>query len=78
MARVDSLNAYEVPRDFIVEHEPFSVENGLLAGIGKYQRPRNSRSATAQRLEKLYEDYRRHQAGELQALRRPRPRGPGT
>lgn len=40
VARSESLHSYEVPRDFIVEREPFSTENGLLAGIGKYQRPK--------------------------------------
>ena len=69
VARAESLNAYEVPRDFIVEHEPFSVENGLLAGIGKYQRPRLKERYGA-RLEQLYEDIAASQASELQALRR--------
>ena len=40
VARAKELNAYEVPRDFIVEREPFTVENGLLASVGKYQRPK--------------------------------------
>ncbi|MFP3500608.1 hypothetical protein SB759_41000, partial [Pseudomonas sp. SIMBA_059] len=30
VARDEQLNAYEVPRDFLLEHTPFSVENGLL------------------------------------------------
>ena len=55
VARNEQLNAYEVPRDFIVEREPFSVENGLLAGIGKYQRPKFKERYGA-RLEKLYDD----------------------
>ena len=69
VARAEELHAYEVPRDFIIEHEPFSVENGLLAGIGKYQRPK-FKERYAARLEKLYDDIAASQADELQALRR--------
>ena len=69
VARDEQLNAYEVPREFIVEHAPFTVENGLLTGIGKYQRPKfKERYAT--RLEQLYDDITASQADELQALRR--------
>jgi long-subunit acyl-CoA synthetase (AMP-forming) len=68
VARTEQLNAYEVPRDFIVEHEAFSVDNGLLAGIGKYQRPMfKERYGT--RLEKLYDEIAASQTNELQALR---------
>jgi fatty acid CoA ligase FadD9 len=69
VARTEELNAYEVPRDFIVEHEAFTVENGLLAGIGKYQRPK-FKERYAARLEQLYDDIAASQADELQALRR--------
>lgn len=69
VARSEQLNAYEVPRDFIVEHEPFSVENGLLAGIGKYQRPK-FKERYGVRLEQLYDDIAASQANELQTLRR--------
>ena len=69
VAQTEQLNAYEVPRDFIVEREPFSVENGLLAGIGKYQRPR-FKERYAPRLEQLYDDIAASQAEELQILRR--------
>lgn len=69
VARTEELNAYEVPRDFIVEHQAFSVENGLLAGIGKYQRPK-FKERYAARLEQLYDDIAANQADELQALRR--------
>ena len=68
VARSEELNAYEVPRDFIVEREPFSVDNGLLAGIGKYQRPKFKERYGA-RLEKLYSDIASSQTNELQALR---------
>ena len=69
VARAEGLKAYEVPRDFIVEHEPFSVENGLLAGIGKYQRPRFKERYGA-RLEQMYDDIAAIQVDELQTLRR--------
>ena len=69
VARDEQLNAYEVPRDFLLEHTPFSVENGLLTGIGKYQRPK-FKERYAARLEQLYDDIATRQADKLQALRR--------
>jgi fatty acid CoA ligase FadD9 len=69
VARAESLHAYEVPRDFLVEHVPFSVDNGLLAGIGKYQRPK-FKERYGPRLEQLYDDIAAGQASELAALRR--------
>lgn len=35
VARQAELESYEIPRDFLVETEPFSVENGLLSEIRK-------------------------------------------
>lgn len=69
VARNESLHSYEVPRDFIVEREPFSTENGLLAGIGKYQRPKFKERYSA-RLEQMYDDIAASQANELTVLRR--------
>jgi len=69
VARAEQLNAYEVPRDFVVEHEPFSTENGLLAGIGKYQRPK-LKERYAARLDRLYDEVAASQANELHTLRR--------
>jgi len=69
VARLEGLHAYEVPRDFIVEYEPFSTENGLLAGIGKYQRPK-FKERYAARLENLYEEIAASQTGTLNLLRR--------
>ncbi|HSV47726.1 MAG TPA: carboxylic acid reductase [Ramlibacter sp.] len=68
VAQAEALNAYEVPRDFLVEHEPFSTENGLLAGIGKYLRP-NFKARYGERLEALYAGIAATQASELLALR---------
>ena len=36
----NQLNGYEIPRDFLLETEPFSLENGLLSGVGKFLRPK--------------------------------------
>ncbi|WP_063753645.1 AMP-binding protein [Kutzneria sp. 744] len=41
IAREAGLNSYEVPRDFLIETEPFTTENGLLSDIRKLMRPRN-------------------------------------
>lgn len=69
VARRENLNAHEVPRDFLVEYEPFSVDNGLLAGIGKYQRPK-FRERYGARLEALYEAIADSQERDLLLLRR--------
>jgi len=69
VARAEGLHAYEVPRDFILERVPFSVENGLLAGIGKYQRAR-FKERYGERLERLYADIAASRDDELAALRR--------
>lgn len=68
IAQAEQLNAYEVPRDFLIETEPFSVENGLLAGLGKYARPA-LKTCYGPRLEKLYADIAKAQADELSVLR---------
>nr|WP_253843068.1 carboxylic acid reductase [Mycobacterium colombiense] len=62
------LNGYEVPRDFLIETEPFSVENGLLTGAAKMARPQLNRRY-GPRLDDLYAQLRAAQASELQALR---------
>src|SRR4051812_8228061 len=40
VARAAGLQSYEIPRDFIVETTPFTLENGLLTGIRKLARPK--------------------------------------
>src|SRR3546814_9184953 len=48
------LRAVEVPREFIIENEPFSTGNGLLTSVMKRKRPAlNARYG--ERLEALYE-----------------------
>ncbi|MFC9898159.1 carboxylic acid reductase [Nocardia sp. NPDC127579] len=69
LAREAHLESYEIPRDFLVETEPFSVENGLLSGIGKLLRPKLKECYGA-RLEQLYADLAAAQANDLLDLRR--------
>ncbi len=68
VAEEQGLNSYEVPRDFLIETEPFSLENGLLTGIGKFSRP-NFRARFGPRLEARYAEIAQEQVDELRALR---------
>nr|MDP9168140.1 AMP-binding protein [Actinomycetota bacterium] len=67
-ARTAGLQSYEIPRDFIVETTPFTMENGLLTGIRKLAWPRLKERYGAE-LEQLYTDLASGQEGELRALR---------
>jgi fatty acid CoA ligase FadD9 len=67
-ARSADLQSYEVPRDFLVETTPFTLENGLLTGVRKLAWPRLKERYGAE-LEALYADLADGQAGELAALR---------
>lgn len=62
------LASYEVPRDIALETEPFSPENGLLTGIGKFSRP-NFKARYGERLEQIYAQMAQDQVSELRALR---------
>ncbi len=64
----NQLNGYEVPRDLLIETEPFSLENGLLSGVGKFLRPR-LKDRYGERLEALYAKIADDQISELRALR---------
>jgi fatty acid CoA ligase FadD9 len=68
VARAAALQSYEVPRDFIVETTPFTLENGLLTGIRKLARPK-LKEHYGERLEALYVELAEGQADELRALR---------
>ncbi|MDT5278950.1 MAG: fatty acid CoA ligase FadD9, partial [Mycobacterium sp.] len=68
VARAASLQSYEIPRDFIVETTPFTLENGLLTGIRKLARPK-LKEYYGDRLDQLYTDLADSQANELRALR---------
>jgi fatty acid CoA ligase FadD9 len=69
VAREADLQSYEVPRDFIVETTPFTLENGLLTGIRKLAWPK-LKQHYGERLEQLYADLAETQANELTELRR--------
>ncbi|RRR42817.1 NAD-dependent epimerase/dehydratase family protein [Mycolicibacter terrae] len=68
VARDADLQSYEVPRDFIVETEPFTLENGLLTGIRKLAWPK-LKAHYGDRLERLYAELAEGQANELSELR---------
>ncbi|MCV7253206.1 AMP-binding protein [Mycobacterium hackensackense] len=67
-ARAADLQSYEIPRDFLVETTPFTVENGLLTGIRKLAWPKLKERYSAA-LEALYAELADGQANELQTLR---------
>ncbi|MFE7717673.1 carboxylic acid reductase [Nocardia rhizosphaerihabitans] len=68
-AAVAELEPYEIPRDFLIEPEPFSIANGLLSGVGKLLRPK-LKQHYGERLEALYDEVVRDQEAELASLRR--------
>ncbi|MFI5953227.1 thioester reductase domain-containing protein [Cryptosporangium sp. NPDC051539] len=65
-----NLRSFEVPRDFLIEPEPFSHANGLLSSVHKRMRPRFDERYGA-RLERLYEEIARAQDADLRALGDP-------
>ncbi|WP_432846305.1 carboxylic acid reductase [Amycolatopsis sp. CA-161197] len=67
-AKEAELNSYEIPRDFLVETEPFSTVNGLLTGIKKLQRPALKKHY-GERLEALYAEIADREGSELRELR---------
>ena len=69
IARDAGLQSYEIPRDFIVETTPFTLENGLLTGIRKLARPQ-LKAHYGPALEHLYSDLADGQAEVLRALRK--------
>jgi fatty acid CoA ligase FadD9 len=69
VAKEAGLQSYEVPRDFVVETTPFSLENGLLTGIRKLAWPK-LKQHYGERLEQLYAELAEGQANELSELRR--------
>src|SRR6185369_3530332 len=68
VANEAGLQSYEVPRDFIIETTPFTLENGLLTGILKLAWPK-LKQHYGERLEQLYADLAEGQANELGELR---------
>jgi fatty acid CoA ligase FadD9 len=68
VAKEAGLQSYEVPRDFLIETTPFSLENGLLTGIRKLAWPK-LKQRYGERLEQLYTELAEGQANELRTLR---------
>jgi len=66
--KLNDLQSYEVPADFLIESEPFSADNGLLSGVGKNLRPK-LKDRYGDELEKLYADLAAAQVDEIRALR---------
>ncbi len=75
VARGANLQSYEMPRDFIIETEPFTLENGLLTGIRKLAWPK-LKQHYGERLEQLYAELAEGQANELSELRRSGAQAP--
>jgi fatty acid CoA ligase FadD9 len=69
VAREADLQSYEIPRDFVVETTPFTLENGLLTGIRKLARPQ-LKEHYGPALEQLYSDLADNQADVLRSLRK--------
>lgn len=67
-AAAAGLQSYEVPVDFLIETEPFTVENELLSALGKQLRPR-LKERYGQRLEQMYADIAGAVADEMRELR---------
>ena len=67
-ARAAGLKSFEIPRDVLIEREPFSLENGLLSSVRKPLRPSLKRRY-GERLEAMYQEMDRQQQAELAQLR---------
>jgi fatty acid CoA ligase FadD9 len=68
IADEQQLNSYEIPRDFLIESVPFSLQNGLLSEIGKHQRPK-LRDHYGARLEQMYSQLAQDQLDVLRSLK---------
>ena len=68
IAKEHHLNGYEIPRDFLIETVPFSLQNGLLSELGKFQRPK-FQERYGDQLEQLYAKLAQDQFNELRSLR---------
>lgn len=69
IAREAGLNSYEIPRDFLIETEPFSQANGLLSDHRKLLRPQLL-ARYRDELEALYAEIARRESDELLEVRR--------
>lgn len=62
------LHPYEVPRDFLLESQRFTRDNGLLSGVGKLLRPA-LKARYGARLDAMYDDIEASQGNQLDELR---------
>ncbi|MUM19303.1 AMP-binding protein [Mycobacterium sp. CBMA271] len=69
VAKDAELQSYEIPRDFIVETEVFTVESGLLSDARKLLRPK-LKEHYGERLEALYAELAEGQNQRLRQLAR--------
>ena len=70
LAAVHALAPYQVPRDLLVEREPFSRDNGLLTSLGKPARLEQKRKYGAA-LERLHQQLEARQAAAVAGLPAP-------
>jgi fatty acid CoA ligase FadD9 len=68
IAQANHLNGHEIPRDLVIETEPFTLENGLLTDAGKLARPK-VKERYGERLEQTYAQIAAAQLDEFDALR---------
>ena len=70
VAQKEDLKKFEVPRDYILEYEEFTQENGLLSSVRKRLRPALKRKyGTA--LENIYQAHENAQDERLTSLKNP-------
>ncbi|MGW4490266.1 carboxylic acid reductase [Amycolatopsis sp. NPDC004368] len=69
LAKDEELDSYEIPRDFLLETEPFTPENGLLTGARKLMRPR-LKAHYGEQLAALYDLRAEREQAQLQDLHR--------
>lgn len=70
IARSADLKTFEVPRELILEYEPFSAENGLLTSVLKKKRPA-LKQKYGDLLEALYEQGDQLKSEQLAKLKDP-------
>lgn len=70
VAQLEDLKPFEVPRDFIVENEPFSQKNGLLSSVRKRLRPA-LKQKYGKKLERLYEEKESADNGRILEVKNP-------
>ncbi len=70
VAREKDIKSFEVPRAFIIEHEPFSQENGLLSSVRKRLTPALKKKYS-ERLEAMYEEHDNRKDAQIKLLKDP-------